>query len=195
MIEWINSTLFIILPVLSSYYYAKSVSVIQLERKIGPKAYVKCEQYSIISLFFFIMICVSYMIYYFYPLPLAIPQTFPISGWILAPIASLFFIPLAYIYYRAVKDAGEETIRPKKDSELYGGIYTKIRHPQALALLPIGWILALILNSPFLFIISFIWIPAFYFMCLAEEKDLLLRYGDKYREYMKTTGFFFPKFR
>ncbi len=195
MIEWINFILMLVFPVLSAYYYVQSVSVIQLERKIGSKAYKRCEQYTYISLFFFIMISVTYLVYYFYPLPVPLPQTFPISGWILAPIAALFIIPLGYVYYRAVKDAGEQTIRPKKDSELYGGVYTKIRHPQAAALLPIGWILGFILNSPFLVLLSFIWVPAFYFMCLAEEKDLILRYGDTYREYMKKTGFFFPKFK
>jgi protein-S-isoprenylcysteine O-methyltransferase Ste14 len=141
------------------------------------------------------MICVTYVIYYFYPIPVPLPQTFPVSGWILAPIAALFLIPLGYVYYRAVKDGGEGTLRPKSDSELYGGIYTKIRHPQAVALLPIGWILGFILNSPFLVLLSFIWVPAFYLMCLAEEKDLILRFGDPYREYMKKTGFFFPKFK
>jgi protein-S-isoprenylcysteine O-methyltransferase Ste14 len=195
MIEWINFILMLVFPVLSAYYYAQSVSIIQLERKIGVKAYKRCEQYSYISLFFFIMICITYLVYYFFPLPVPLPQTFPINGWILGPIAALFIIPLGYVYYRAVKDAGEETIRPKKDSELYSGIYAKIRHPQAAALLPIGWILGFILNSPFLVLLSFIWVPAFYLMCLAEEKDLILRYGDTYREYMKKTGFFFPKFK
>jgi protein-S-isoprenylcysteine O-methyltransferase Ste14 len=195
MIEWINFILMLVFPVLAAYYYAQSVSIIQLERKIGPEAYERCAQYRYISLFFFIMTCITYLVYYFYPLPVPLPQTFPISGWILAPIAALFIIPLGYIYYRAVKDAGEETMRPKKDNELYGGIYAKIRHPQAVALLPIGWILGFILNSPFLVLLSFIWVPAFYLMCLAEEKDLILRYGDTYREYMNKTGFFFPKFR
>lgn len=212
MIEWINFILMLAFPVLSAYYYAQSVSIIRLERaffhkrlsalfkfdggskKIGPDAFKRGEQYSIASLFFFMMICVTYLIYYFYPLQVPLPQTFPTSGWILAPIAALFIIPLGYVYYKAAKDAGEGTIRPKKESELYGGIYRKIRHPQAGALLPIGWILGFILNSPFLVLLSFIWIPAFYLMCLAEEKDLILRYGDTYREYMKETGFFFPKF-
>jgi protein-S-isoprenylcysteine O-methyltransferase Ste14 len=29
-------------------------------------------------------------------------------------------------------------------------------------------------------------------MCIAEEKDLLIRYGEDYREYMRTTGRFIP---
>jgi protein-S-isoprenylcysteine O-methyltransferase Ste14 len=30
-------------------------------------------------------------------------------------------------------------------------------------------------------------------MCLAEEKDLIIRYGADYEEYKKRTGFIFPK--
>ncbi len=30
-------------------------------------------------------------------------------------------------------------------------------------------------------------------MCKAEEKDLVIRYGEKYIEYMEKTGLFFPK--
>jgi protein-S-isoprenylcysteine O-methyltransferase Ste14 len=30
-------------------------------------------------------------------------------------------------------------------------------------------------------------------MCLAEEKDLIIRYGKEYLEYRKNTGFIIPK--
>lgn len=49
-----------------------------------------------------------------------------------------------------------------KDNELFGGIYSKVRHPQAATLLHFGWITGLLLNSPFLVLLSFIWIPTFY---------------------------------
>jgi len=49
------------------------------------------------------------------------------------------------------------------------------------------------LNSPFLAIFSIIWLPIFYVMCLAEEKDLVIRYGEAYLKYRETTGFLIPR--
>ncbi len=56
-----------------------------------------------------------------------------------------------------------------------------------------GQILALVLNSTFLFLFSFLWIPVFYYMSVAEERDLLIRYGKQYEEYRERVGMFFPK--
>ena len=82
---------------------------------------------------------------------------------------------------------------PKKDHILYGGIYEKIRHPQAVGEMPLWWVLSFLLNSPFLVLFSFVYISIWVLMCLAEEKDLIIRYGADYEEYKKRTGFIFPK--
>ncbi len=58
------------------------------------------------------------------------------------------------------RDAGEETMLPNKGHELYGGIYTKIRHPQCLGEMPLWWSISLFLNSPFLVCFSCLNIPA-----------------------------------
>jgi len=94
---------------------------------------------------------------------------------------------------KGVKDAGREALFPDKKHTLYGGIYQKIRHPQALGEVFIWWVVALLLNSLFLFIYSIVWFPIFYWFCKAEEKDLKIRYGEPYIEYKKRTGMFFPK--
>jgi protein-S-isoprenylcysteine O-methyltransferase Ste14 len=60
----------------------------------------------------------------------------------------------------------------------------------ALGEMPLWWVMAFLFNSPFLVLFSFIWIPVWYWRCIAEEKDLILRYGADYRE---RTGMFFPK--
>ena len=92
-----------------------------------------------------------------------------------------------------VRAAGEETLRPKKDHEMYGGIYNWIRHPQSLGEVWTGLILALILNRTFLFLFAFIWIPIFYYMSVVEERDLILRYGQPYLDYRERVGMYFPK--
>ena len=76
---------------------------------------------------------------------------------------------------------------------MYGGIYEKIRHPQSLGEVWVGHIISLILNSTFLFLFSFLWIPVFYYMSVVEERDLILRFGTPYSEYRERTGMYFPK--
>jgi protein-S-isoprenylcysteine O-methyltransferase Ste14 len=92
-----------------------------------------------------------------------------------------------------VKDAGEESRFVKKEHTLFGGIYKKMKHPQAVGEATYWWVIAFFLDSPFLALFSFIWIPIFYVMCLAEEKDLVIRYGEEYLEYKRDTGFILPK--
>ncbi|NIV40707.1 MAG: isoprenylcysteine carboxyl methyltransferase, partial [Anaerolineae bacterium] len=52
---------------------------------------------------------------------------------------------------------------------------------------------AFLLHSPFLALYSLVWIPIFVAISLAEERDLVLRYGKAYEEYRERTGFFLPK--
>ena len=59
--------------------------------------------------------------------------------------------------------------------------------------MPFWWVLAFLLNSPFLVLYSFVWIPVFLVMCWAEERDLVIRYGEAYRRYQMRTGFLVPK--
>jgi protein-S-isoprenylcysteine O-methyltransferase Ste14 len=94
---------------------------------------------------------------------------------------------------RGILDAGEDSLIPKKKQRLYGGIYDKIRHPQAMGELPLWWAFSFFLNSPFLALYSIVFILIFVTISLAEEKDLLIRYGDKYAKYKEQTGFIIPK--
>jgi protein-S-isoprenylcysteine O-methyltransferase Ste14 len=83
----------------------------------------------------------------------------------------------------------------KKEHTLYGGIYEKMRHPQATGELPFWWVIAFLLHSPLLVLYSFVWVPVFIMMCLAEERDLVIRYGKAYEDYRQRTGFLIPKRR
>ena len=86
-------------------------------------------------------------------------------------------------------------MRPKKEHVMYGGIYAKMRHPQAAGEVFLFLVIALLLNSPFLALYSLIYFPIFIIMCYAEEQDLLLRYGDTYAAYCRRAGAFWPKKR
>jgi protein-S-isoprenylcysteine O-methyltransferase Ste14 len=135
----------------------------------------------------------NYVVYRFYPLPIPVPHTFP-WGWPVSTfIAVVIAVPSCYLMVRGVLDAGEETYLPRREHRMYGGIYNKIRHPQAVGEFPLWWAIAFLVNSPFLVLFSFLYVPVWYYMCRAEEKDLLVRYGESYVEYMKRVGFWFPR--
>ncbi|MFW9864374.1 MAG: methyltransferase family protein, partial [Candidatus Thorarchaeota archaeon] len=98
-----------------------------------------------------------------------------------------------YFMYIGARDAGEETLIPKKEHTLYGGIYEKIRHPQALGEVWLGMVVGLYLNSPLLVALSLVFFPTFYYFCIVEERDLVIRYGQDYVDYRERIGMFFPK--
>jgi protein-S-isoprenylcysteine O-methyltransferase Ste14 len=193
LIPWINFGAMVISTILMFYFYIRSASPAQLEKKIGPEAYQKCGRYRITASLFEMVVIAGYIIYYFYPLPIPIPQTFPWSYWISVIVAVIIGLPSAYVMYRGVSDAGEAGLIPKKNQKMFGGIYKKIRHPQAMGELPLWWVGSLLLNSPFLALYSIVMIPIFVTMAKAEEKDLLIRYGKKYADYKARTGFIIPK--
>jgi protein-S-isoprenylcysteine O-methyltransferase Ste14 len=193
MIEWINVSILIASTGLMALFYIKSVGPAKLEQKIGEIAYKKCGNYRIIASVFELITVFNFILYFYYPLPIPIPQFFIWEYWISVVLSFVILIPSLYIMLKGVKDAGREALFPDKKHTLYEGIYKKIRHPQALGEVFIWWAAALLLNSPFLFLYSIVWFPIFYWFCKAEEKDLVIRYGNAYLEYKKQTGMFIPK--
>ena len=193
MIAWINITILLISTLLTMSFYVKSVSPAALEKKQGPIAYQKCAHARLISGMMMFIATANYILYVFYPLPLSLPKTFPWSWWVSILISIGIAIPAGLLWFRGILDAGKETMIPKKEHTLYKGIYLKIRHPQALGELPYWWVFAFLCHSPFLALYSFVWIPIFYQMSIAEERDLAIRYGEAYLEYKKKTSAFFPK--
>ena len=160
---------------------------------MGEQAYPKCKTYRIVAGTFEGITIITYIIYIFYPLPIGLPLNLPWDYWISLVLSVVILIPSMYLMIKGMKDAGEETLEPKKEHTLYTGIYDTIRHPQAIGESFLWFPFALWFNSPFLVLYSFVWIPVMYIMCIAEEKDLILRYGEPYLEYRRHTGFLIPK--
>ena len=193
MIAWINLAVLVLSTLLTLVFYVMSAGPAALEKRIGPDAYGRCACYRLISSAFMTIASINYVLYFFFPLPLPLPASLPWPWSVSALIAVAIAIPSGYVWYLGLKDAGQETMLPNKEHTLYGGIYEKIRHPQALGELPFWWVLAFALHSPFLVLYSLVWIPVFLLMVLAEERDLLIRYGRAYEEYRKRTGFLIPR--
>jgi protein-S-isoprenylcysteine O-methyltransferase Ste14 len=195
MVAWINLATLVVSAPLFLVFYAKSVRPAALEIEIGEAAYRRCARYRSVAAVLMFVASANYVVYYFYPLPVGLPRTFPWSWWVSAVVAVLIALPSGYLWCRGVRDAGEETMVPKKEHTLYGGIYERIRHPQAAGELMMWWVMAFFLHSPFLALFSPVWVPIFCAVSLAEERDLIIRYGAAYEAYRQSTGFFLPKLR
>ena len=193
MIPWINVSILIISSFIFTFLYVKSVSPATLEKRIGAPAYRKCSTYRIIASVFMGVAAVNYVLYYWFPPPLPLPDAFPWPWWVSAVIAAVIAVPSVYLMVRGIKDAGEETMRPKPEHEMYGGIYDRIRHPQAVGEFPLWWVIAFVVHSPFLVLFSFLYVPVWYYLCVAEERDLLIRYGAAYETYRERVGFWIPR--
>ncbi len=194
MISILNTLVMVLSSFLFLWFYVKSVSPAALEQRMGQKAYKKCGLYRSVAFIFEFLVVVSYFVYFFYPIEgFGLPSKFPWEWAFSILIGIVIAIPSTLIMVKGMLDAGKEAIAPQIDQDLYQGIYTKIRHPQALGEVFLWFPIAFFLHSPFLVIYSFIFFPIFYIMSKAEEKDLLLRFGDSYKEYMQATGMFFPK--
>jgi protein-S-isoprenylcysteine O-methyltransferase Ste14 len=195
VIARINFGLLIASVPLFLFFYVRSVGPAALEARIGERAYSVCARYRLVAGVIMGVASVSYVIYGLHPLPVGLPRTFVWPWMVSVLLAAAIAAPAGYLWYLALREAGTETMIPKKEHVLYGGIYQRIRHPQAVAEMPFFWVLGFLLHSPFLVLFSFVWIPVFVLACLAEERDLIIRYGRTYEEYRQRTGFIFPRWR
>ncbi|MGW8250170.1 MAG: methyltransferase family protein [Anaerolineales bacterium] len=193
MIAWANFAILLFSSLLFLYFYVRSVSPAGREMVVGPQAYEMCRWDRVIAIGFELMTTVNYVVYVFFPLPMRLPRQFPWPWWASILIALVIGIPAIALMVIGMRDAGEEALHPIKGQELFGGIYRHIRHPQAVGEVFLWWVIAFMLNSPFLVLFSFFYVPIFLILCWAEEQDLLLRYGKSYADYCRRTGAFFPK--
>ena len=195
MIAIFNIVLMSIASFFSIYFYVKSAQPASFEKKIGAAAYKRCANYRMISGVFMFLLPATFITYLFFPLPVPFPHSFPWKYFINIIVSIAIAIPALYLFVKGIIDAGEEVMTPKKEHQMYKGIYTKIRHPQAIGEYLLLLIFSILLNSPFLILVTLLYLPPWIYMCFAEEKDLVIRYGKPYIDYKKMTGMFFPKFK
>ena len=193
MIAWVNFAVLLAASIFFLLFYVRSASPAGREKVIGSRAYQLCFYERLTAAGLEFVITANYILYYFFPLPTPLPEKFPWAWWISLVIAAMIGIPAITLMSIGLRDAGEEAMRPRKEHTLYGGIYNRLRHPQAVGEVFVFPVMAFLLHSPFLLLFSLIYFPIFMILCYAEEQDLLLRYADAYAEYCKHTGAFWPK--
>jgi protein-S-isoprenylcysteine O-methyltransferase Ste14 len=117
------------------------------------------------------------------------------TGW----VGTVLFAAAIWLLWRSHADLGRSwtpTLGVRDEHHLVtGGVFKYIRHPMYAAHLLWGLATPLMLHN---------WIAGFAFLTLsalqyltrvgAEEQMMLEQFGDRYRQYMQTTGRLIPRF-
>lgn len=83
----------------------------------------------------------------------------------------------------------------KKHLLITEGIYSRVRHPMYTSLNLFSLAISLMSSNILLMVFALLVAVPFPWIARREERMLLDRFGNEYREYMKTTGRFFPRIR
>jgi protein-S-isoprenylcysteine O-methyltransferase Ste14 len=196
LIAIINFGSLIVSFILMSYLYLLSVQPMKRSEQYGEKAWEDCKKLRSFGGFFELIATINMILWIWFPLPIVGDWKIGENIWIGIIIGICILVPCGIIMIKGILDAGSETLAPSKSTEMYGGIYNYIRHPQTLGEFPMFVAFGFIFNSWFLVIISAVGIITYIpIMIHYEEKDLLKRFGEKYRKYQERTGALFPKLR
>jgi protein-S-isoprenylcysteine O-methyltransferase Ste14 len=178
------------------YTYILSIQPLKRVEKRGERAWKECKIFRTIGGVFELISVINLILWIWYPLPLLSEWKVSENMWVGIIIGIIIMGPCLIIMGKGIVDAGSETLSPSKDTEMYGGIYNYIRHPQSLGEFPLFIAISFMLNSWFLVFISVILIVIYMpIMIHFEEKDLIRRFGDKYIIYKEKTGALFPKLK
>jgi len=124
------------------------------------------------------------------------------TNWTLIAIALLLCGPMTWLEFQYRKQLSismlvgiPELSRRRTDRLLRDGIYSVVRHPRYLSA-GIGMMAALlIVNYLGLYILVTASLLPGYLMLVLEERDLIDRFGDAYREYQRNVPRLVPRLR
>ena len=112
-----------------------------------------------------------------------------ILSWLLL-LLSIYPVTAGFIL---LKKVGKPDSNFENTSVLVqSGIYAYIRHPLYLSVLLLGTGIMLKDVSPVHLLLGTINFIALIFTALMEEKEMIMKFGDEYRTYMKNTKMFIP---
>jgi hypothetical protein len=111
-------------------------------------------------------------------------KTVRVAGSVLFVVGTaMFLVCAAQVYYNKFARRGVAL----------GGLYSRIRHPQYLGLGLTGLGLSILWPR---FLVVALWavmVALYYLLARDEERRMLGRFGDNYRQYMDRAGMFLPK--
>jgi len=150
---------------------------------------IKYKRYHGIARFFafesvFILVLLNYKVWFINPFSL-----FQMISWILL-ILSAYVVITGYFL---LKRKGKPDNNFENTSLLVkAGIYGYIRHPLYLSVFLLGTGIMLKDPGPVQFALGIINLISIYFTARIEEIEMIAKFGDDYRVYMKETKMFIP---
>ncbi len=150
---------------------------------------IKYKRYHGIARFFafesvFILVLLNYKVWFTAPFSLA-----QIISWILL-ILSAYIVADGYL---TLKRKGKPDSNFENTSVLVkSGLYGYIRHPLYLSIFLFGTGVMLKQPGMLQLILGAVNLIAVYFTARIEEKEMIARFGEEYKEYMKETRMFIP---
>jgi len=150
---------------------------------------IKHKRYHGISRFFafesvFILFLLNYRIWFEDPF-----SPLHVVSWMLL-IFSIYPVTAGFIL---LKREGKPDNNFENTSALVkSGVYGYIRHPLYLSLVLLGTGIMLKYPGTIQLILGAINMVALFLTALVEEKEMIARFGDEYRQYMKETKMFIP---
>lgn len=150
---------------------------------------IKYRRYHGIVRFFafesvFLLILLNFKVWFTNPFSML-----QIISWILLFI-SVYVVITGYLL---LKRKGKPDSNFENTSVLVKtGIYGNIRHPLYLSIFLLGTGILLKDTGPVQFVLATINLAAVYFTARIEENEMIAKFGDDYRTYMKATKMFIP---
>ena len=124
------------------------------------------------------------------------------KAWFISPFSVLqifswiFLVLSAYIVisgYLTLKSKGKPEINFENTSVLVkSDLYKYIRHPLYLSILLFGTGVLLKQPGKYQFILEIVNLIAIFLTARIEESEMIAKFGDEYRNYMKETRMFIP---
>ncbi|HUX96330.1 MAG TPA: isoprenylcysteine carboxylmethyltransferase family protein [Bacteroidales bacterium] len=112
-----------------------------------------------------------------------------LASWFLL-IISIYPVTAGFIL---LKKAGKPDNNFENTTVLVdSGIYAYIRHPLYLSLILLGTGIMLKDAAPIQLLLGLVNLAAIYTTAIIEEKEMITKFGDSYREYMRKTKMFIP---
>jgi len=122
----------------------------------------------------------------------------------LAIVFGVFFIFMRFLFEWHLHNSGFSEIGhglgiymlfPEEGNQINSDIYSFIRHPMYAGDLCLALGFAFLRNNLLAFLIAFIAFIPFIIAMKCEDKELIKRFGEKHKHYIKETGAIIPKFK